>query len=221
MLRKHLKKDKQVLREYFRLSIYLIVISYCSVASANSYVDFFRALQIDHVETVKDLLAAGFDPNSRSEKGQPALLLAMREGSFKSAELLLAQPKLEVDATNGANETALMMAALEGHDDWCRRLIDRGAKVNRDGWTPLHYAAVGPKTQAVVLLLDRGAAIDARAPNGNTPLMMAAMYGPEDTVKLLLARGADSRLRNSRGLTAADLAHFSGREFLVGTLAAK
>lgn len=210
-----------MITKYFKSAIYLIVAVCFSAATAGSYVDFFRALQIDNVDTVRQLLAAGFDPNSRSEKGQPALLLAMREESFKTAALLLAQPGLDVDATNAADETALMIAALKGHADWCRRLIERGAKVNREGWTPLHYAAAGPQTQAVALLLERGAVIDARAPNGNTPLMMAAMYGTEDTVKLLLAHGADPRLRNARGLTAVDLAHATGREFLVATLAAK
>lgn len=210
-----------MITKYFKSAIYLIVAVCFSAATAGSYVDFFRALQIDNVDTVRQLLAAGFDPNSRSEKGQPALLLAMREESFKTAALLLAQPRLDVDATNAADETALMIAALKGHADWCRRLIERGAKVNREGWTPLHYAAAGPQTQAVALLLERGAVIDARAPNGNTPLMMAAMYGTEDTVKLLLAHGADPRLRNARGLTAVDLAHATGREFLVATLAAK
>ncbi len=209
------------MRRYLKFAAYLIVAVWVSSARADAYVDFFRALQIDNVQTVSELLAAGFDPNSRSEKGQPALLVAMREESFKSAELLLKQPTLDVDATNQANENALMMAALKGHTGWCRRLIERGAKVNRAGWTPLHYAAVGPQTQAVALLLDRGAVVDARAPNGNTPLMMAAMYGPEDTVKLLLARGADPKLRNQRGLTAAELAHYSGREFLVEALTVK
>ncbi len=209
------------MRKYFKFILYLVATMYVSSANADAGVDFFRALQIDNVDTVRELLAAGLDPNSRSEKGQPALLVAVRAKSFKSAELLLRQPKIEIDATNAANETALMMAALEGQADWCRRLIDRGAQINREGWGPLHYAAVGPSTPAVALLIDRGAIIDARAPNGNTPLMMAAMYGPEGTVKLLLARGADPRLRNDRGFTAAELARFNGREYLVGVLSAK
>ncbi len=58
----------------------------------------------------------------------------------------------------------------------------------------LHYAATGPSTELLALLLDRGADINALAPNRNTPLMMAARYGPEDSVKLLVQRGADKKL---------------------------
>ena len=37
------------------------------------------------------------------------------------------------------------------------------------------------------VLLEQGAPVNARAPNGNTPLMMAARHGHEDSVALLLA----------------------------------
>lgn len=206
------------MRKCFRIFLYLVVALESSVAMADAYVDFFRALQIDNVSVVGGWLMRGFDPNSRDEKGQPALLLAMREASFKSAELLLTQAQLEVDAANGARETPLMMAALKGHADWCRRLVERGAKVNRDGWTPLHYAASGPSSDAVALLLDRGARVDARAPNGNTPLMMAALYGKEESVALLLERGADPTLRNGSQRTAPELARAAGRDFLLPLL---
>lgn len=204
--------------KWFKNVIYLIAALELSSANAQGDVEFFRALQLDNSNAVAGLLLSGFDPNARDEKGQPALLLAMREEAFKSAELLLTQRHLEIDATNPAKETALMMAALKGHTDWCRRLIDRGAQVNREGWSALHYAATGPQPQASALLLERGAAIDARAPNGNTPLMMAALYGKEETVRLLLARGADRQLRNRQDRTAAELARGVGRDFLAPLL---
>jgi hypothetical protein len=68
------------------------------------------------------------------------------------------------------------------------------------------------------LLLDRGAPIDAKSPNGSTPLMMAARYGAEASVDLLLARGADAKRRNDLNLDAADFARQGGRDFLVERL---
>lgn len=206
------------MRSYFRIAFHVLVLLVASSARADAYVDFFRALQIDNSSAVAEWLMRGFDPNARDEKGQPALLLAMREGSFKSAELLLTQAQLDVDAANASKETALMMAALKGHTPWCRRLIDRGARVSRDGWSPLHYAATGPQPEIVALLLERGASVDARAPNGNTPLMMAALYGKEESVGLLLQRGADPTLRNAQQRSAVDLARATGRDFLVPAL---
>ena len=112
-----------------------------------------------------ELLAKGFDPNTLNEKGQVALYIAMREDAPKVAAVLLASPKLNVDATNAAGETPLMMAALQGRLEWARKLIERGAKVQKAGWSPVHYAATGPNTELLAMLLDRGANIDARAPD--------------------------------------------------------
>ena len=160
-----------------------------SSAQADALVDFFRAVHLDDVRTVQRLLDEGLDPNSLNDKGQPGLFVAMRDDAPKVAAALLAHPKIKVDLANASNETPLMMAALRGHAALAEQLIGRGAAVNRAGWTPLHYAATGPQTAMVALLLQRGADIEALSPNRSTPLMMAARYGPESSVELLLARG--------------------------------
>ena len=207
------------MRIYFKFAIYLLVFAE-SLAYANPSVDFFRAVHVDNDRTVKDLLASGFDPNTANEKGQVGLYLALREASFKVAAALLAHPATRIDATTEADETPLMMAAMRGNLDWTQRLLDRGAAINRMGWTPLHYAASGPEVAVVKLLLDRGAVIDAPSPNSTTALMMAARYGPHDSVELLLQRGANPKLRNQRQMTPADFASSVGREPLARLLEA-
>jgi ankyrin repeat protein len=202
----------------FKIIVYLFVLTFVSGARAGSYEDFFRAVNRDDARTVATLLQRGFDPNSPDEKGQVGLYLALREGSLKVAEVLLQHPQLKVDATNAADETPLMMAALRGNLEWTQRLLDRGARLNRPGWTPLHYAASGPEVKLLTLLLDRGAAIEATSPNQTTPLMMAARYGPHDAAELLLSRGANARARNDQGLSAADFARAVGRDALAGKL---
>lgn len=189
-------------------------------ARAGAYEDFFKAVTFDDAATIEQLLRRGFDPNSVDEAGQGALFLAMREGSFKVAAALLKAPGLKVDQANDAGETPLMMAALRGHEDWLPQLVAQGAGIDREGWTPLHYAATGPQPAAVAWLLERGARADARSPNGTTPLMMAARYGSEESVDILLRRGADPKLRNQLNLTAADFARVAGRESLAQRLAA-
>jgi ankyrin repeat protein len=203
-----------------RFLIYLLIAIGFSVANAGSYEDFFRAVNVDNANGVTDLLARGFDPNSPSEQGQTALYLALRDGSPKVVATLLADPRTAVDTANASGETPVMMAALRGHADWTERLLERGAQLNRSGWTALHYAATGPGTAVVALLLGRGAALEAPSPNGTTPLMMAARYGPEETVDLLRARGASLTARNLQGLNAADFARLGGREKLASRLAA-
>jgi uncharacterized protein len=191
-----------------------------SSAHAGAYEDFFLAVENDRPQIVQDLLARGFDPNARDDKGQVALYRALRAGSLKVAAQLLAHPQLQPDARNTADESPLMMAALRGQIDIARTLIERGAPVHHAGWTPLHYAASGPEPRMVDLLLANGAQSDARSPNGSTPLMMAARYGTEDAVKLLLAKGAQPGLKNDLGLSAADFARQVGRDRLAEQLAA-
>jgi uncharacterized protein len=204
--------------KYFKYIVYLIVAMAFSVCNAGAYEDFFLAVKRDDGDTVRALLQRGFDPNSRDPDGQTALHLALRDQSPRTAAALWASPGLDVNAANASGETPLMMAALRGDIEWARRLVERGAKVQKDGWSPLHYAATGPEPKVVTLLLDRGAAIDSRSPNRTTPLMMAARYGAEASVDALLARGADKRLRNDLDLDAYAFAKSSGRAFLLERL---
>lgn len=203
---------------YFRYPLYLIVILCFSSAAAGSYEDFFRAIEVDDARALTALLGRGFDPNARDEMGQVGLFLALRGGSVGATDVLIRHPQLHPDALNQAGETALMMAALRGNLSAAMRLLGRGSKVHQDGWSPIHYAATGPEARIVELLLNRGAPVDARSPNGTTPLMMAARNGTEAGVRLLLGHGADRRLRNDQGLAAADFARMDGRDHLAAEL---
>jgi ankyrin repeat protein len=210
-----------MLTQRLKTSFYLVLAVAFSTAMAGSYEDFFQAMSRDDAGAVKALVQRGVDPNSRDPDGQPALFLAMRTGAFRAADALLSEPGLDLNAVNSADETALMMAALKGQTDWVRRLLERGAQVNKPGWSPLHYAATGPEPAVVQLLLERGAQVDAVSPNKSTPLMMAARYGDAASVDLLLAKGADPKARNDRGLNAADFARLAKRDALAARLDAK
>jgi ankyrin repeat protein len=202
----------------FKYAVYLFVAIAFSSARADSYGDFFGAVGRDDGRTVSQLLARGFDPNSRDPKGQTALHLSLRDKSPQVAEALWSSPALDVNVPNAHGETPLMMAALRGELEWARRLLERGAKVHQEGWSPIHYAATGPEPKLVGLLLDRGAPVDAASPNRSTPLMMAARYGVEASVDVLLARGADAKRRNDLELDAAAFARQAGRDSLVERL---
>ena len=209
-------------KSFLKYLTYLILVIGFSGARAGAYEDYFKAVSVNDAGVVQGLLARGFDPNSRDEKGQTALYLALREASFKVAEVLLAHPDLRQDLPNSVGESALMMAALKGHVGWVKRLLDRNARMEGLeplAWTALHYAASGPEPQTVQLLLAQGAKANARSPNGSTPLMMAARYGAEPSVDLLLQQGADAKVKNDAALTAADFARLAGREALARRLA--
>jgi uncharacterized protein len=203
---------------YFRFAFYLFVITGFSPAVSGSFEDFFHAIKSDDSAVVGQLLQRGFDPNAHDESGQSALTLAANEGSMRVIETLLQHPQIDVNAPNHAGETPLMLAALRGRINVVQRLLARGAAIEQAGWGPLHYAATGPDPQIVRLLIDKGAKIEARSPNGTTPLMMAARYGSEQSVTLLLSSNADLRARNELGLTAADFARAASRDALAKRL---
>jgi ankyrin repeat protein len=166
-----------------------------------------RAIKQDNASAIQSLLAQGLDPNTQDERGQPGIVMALHEGSFQAAKALADSPKLKVDQTNAAGETALMMAAFTGQLDIAKKLIAKGAAIDRQpGWTPLHYAATKGQLDMIRYLLAQSADIDAGSPNGSTPLMMAAGYGSPEAVKLLLESGADIGKRNQLGLSALDFA---------------
>jgi len=196
------------------LSLLLALPALARAASPEQVRDFFRAVQLDDAATVRTLLAAGIDPNALNPVGgEPALVLAVREGAMRVLQALLASPGTRVDTPAINGNTALMMAAFKGNRAAVEALLAKGAAVNRPGWTPLHYAAAAGDNGIVELLLGRGAAVDAVSPpvSGSlTPLMMAAREGHADTAKLLVAHGADPARKNSEGLTAAQLAARAG-----------
>ena len=194
------------MRFNFKIFIYLYVFIGISVSKAGSFDDFFKAIVFDQVTVVANLIYRGMDPNTPTEKGEPALVFAVRSGAPQTVAYLLKQPGIQVDATNTADETALMLAANANDIALANLLIEAGASVNRPNWTPLHYAASKGHLAMMHLLIDNDAYIDAESPNGTTPLMMAAYYASPSAVKLMLEEGADPTLKNQDGMTALDLA---------------
>jgi ankyrin repeat protein len=191
-----------------------------AAAQAGAYDDFFRAVNVDNASGARAVLERGLDPNVRSEQGQHALYLAIRDESPRILALLWTWPGVDVNARNAAGETPLMMAALKGNLPVMEKLLSLGVPAHHDGWSPLHYAATGKSTEAVALLLDRGAPVDALSPNLSTPLMMAARYGTEASVELLVRRGADLAHGNDRGQTATDFAQMADRDWMLRKLRA-
>ena len=188
-------------------SLVLIVFSlFSNWSKAGSYEDYFKAIPLDDVRTVTQLLQRGFDPNTIGPKGLHGLFLAVQSDALKTATVLIHWPKTQIEWRSEKDESALMLASIKGQVDLVHQLIAKDADVNKPGWTPLHYAASGAKPQIMRILLEHSAYIDAESPNGSTPLMMAAMYGNAECVKILLDAGADPSLKNQLGLTASDFA---------------
>ena len=73
---------------------------------------------------------------------------------------------------------------------------------DKDGWTPLFYAAWYGTDEIVNMLIKAGADVNVQDKIGCTPLDYAARYGTPEMVRDLLEKGADINVENKHGWTA-------------------
>jgi ankyrin repeat protein len=132
--------------------------------------------------------------------------------------LLLKHPDVQLDARSRNGDTALMIAAFNGDTKAALELIDKGAEINRPGWTALHYACAVGNLAVIRKLIENSAYIDAESPNKTTPLMMAARGGHLSSVQFLIDEGADVTAKNELGLNAIDFAKSQNHIAIISLL---
>jgi ankyrin repeat protein len=200
--------------------IAILSFSTSMMAQTESQVNsFVKAAKFDDVSEVKSLLSSGVNPNTVDTKGDPMLVIAIRDKSTKVTELLLKDKKTDVDLSNNFGETPLMLASIEGDLPVVKALvIQREARIDHIGWTPLHYACAKGQLSVAQFLIANGANPNSRSPNGSTPLMMAAQAGNEELIKFLLDNGADIRIRNGHGLSVIEIAEIYQKPWIAEAL---
>ncbi len=94
-------------------------------------------------------------------------------------------------------------AAKKGDVAEIERLLASGADLNEadEIASPLHWAAMNGHVDAVALLTERGADIEAQSNMLGTPLHAASGFGRVATLQRLLAEGADIEGRNREDFT--------------------
>lgn len=134
-----------------------------------------------------------------------------------------ALPILDVLAAGGADlnvrlkgQTLLHLAAAEGDIEVATWLLDHGADVNavsdcadnceERGYTPLHSGLEFRDDEMTVLLLARGARLEAAGADGRTALHKAALRGKLSGAFVLARHGADLTRADAAGKTPFDLA---------------
>ena len=131
------------------------------------------------------------------------------------------------DSAQDLQEQGMELLQLAEHGDVSAldALLKRDTDTNyRDSchWTPLMKAALNGHKDAVLHLLDAGAAVDAADKGGYTGLMLAASNNHVEIVKLLIDRGAmiDAK-ENTQGFTALIWAAQRGHREAVELLLAR
>lgn len=135
--------------------------------------------------------------------GQNALHRAVIRGANSALEALLLYPDIDIEATDAAGRTPLILAAEVGREKIVKILLDRGAQLEaraRYGGTALYFAN---SVDCVRTLIKRGA--DYRLKNflGRNILHTSANNGRASTLRYLLSvvDGLDPNNRGHRGET--------------------
>jgi ankyrin repeat protein len=186
----------------------------CNALSATGSTALMAASKNGRIEVVNKLLDQKVNVDVQGKQGVTALMLAAENNQVEIVKLLLkknADPNVE-DQTGW---TALMKAVYQGNTA-CVKALAAGSRqeVNRS----LLVAALTGHQEIAKMLLDNGAEVDSRADDGRTPLMLAAGKGDNDLVSFLLKAGADPTLTDKSGATASSLAMTKGYKELADRL---
>ncbi|KAF2859506.1 hypothetical protein K470DRAFT_219024 [Piedraia hortae CBS 480.64] len=141
-----------------------------------------------------------------------------RKGSEADAdeaqeEALVDDTQMSRDQKAKALQDLLFMAVCNGDVARVRRLVRGRASplidvdgVDAEGTPPLVYASCFGRRDAVLALLDAGAAVDGQDRNQWTALMWAMTNSHKEIAKTLLDHGASTDIKSSSGRTALDFA---------------
>jgi ankyrin repeat protein len=184
-----------------------------NVKSAFDDTALYEACVNGNAAMVEALLAAGADANASRGEGETALMTASRTGNTETVKLLLAHGADPKAQESWRHETALMWAAAENHADVVRVLIGAGADVNAKsivwdwpklklrsgdlgvalpdgGLSTLMYAARQGALEPSRLLVEAGADLNYKEPQGYTALLIAILNGQYELASMLLDKGA-------------------------------
>lgn len=149
----------------------------------------------------------------------------VRKGELEKIETLLTNDPSLLNVRGDSSRTPLLEAILARQLAVCKFLLEKGADVNlanKEGFSPLHFAAFTGEIELAKLLIAKGALLSANANvTEATPLDLAVNAGRREMVDLLVARGAPLNQKDKKGNTPLLKAVLAGQAEIAGLLIAR
>ncbi|KAH8401702.1 hypothetical protein KR009_007405, partial [Drosophila setifemur] len=174
------------------------------------YLDYFESLSVPLLE---------YCVNLSDNNGNTAMHYAVSHANFDVVSILLDSKVCDVNMTNNAGYTCVMLVSLAklkqpAHRTVVERLFkmaDVNMRAKKHCQTALMLAVSHGNADMVNMLLDAGADINIQDEDGSTALMCAAEHGRVDVIKHLLSHpDCDSLVNDVDGSTAFKIAWQAG-----------
>ena len=185
---------------------------------------------IDWWIAAKKILERAADDGEKFSGGKTPLMIASRSNDICIYLISLVESKVDVNAEDAEDRTALFYAAAAGHVEAVKILLLAGADASmqdRSGKTAKEYAE-DKNHQAVTLLIGSWLAGKTVEPSphddsksifgGKTPLMIASKNNDISGIKKLLESKVDVNATDEAGRTALFYAAAAGHEQAVNEL---
>lgn len=151
-----------------------------------------------HNKIAKLLMAYGASTDIKGPNGNTLLHVALSEGEYEIANLLIEEQVIDINAIRRDGITALIQASHKGQLNVVKNLIEHGATINLlSPYTALCYAASEGHLEIVNYLLDKGAIANLAKAGEFFPIFMAAQNGYKEVLFALLKAGVDVNEDNS------------------------
>ncbi|PSN51182.1 hypothetical protein C0J52_06044 [Blattella germanica] len=180
----------------------------------------FDALKKKKQEIAIKLLKHGANPNAKDKYGNTPIHYAVGKQLMKVVECIL-ELKCDIDCTNNAGETPLIIAIMRRNEEMAIKLLNLGANPNaktKYGYSVMHFAVEDNLVNTVDLLLSLKCNFDGFNEKGETPLLKAIKCGNEEMSIKLLKQGANPNAKDNDGNSVMDLASEKNLVMIVDLL---
>ncbi|XP_031630947.1 KN motif and ankyrin repeat domain-containing protein 4 isoform X2 [Contarinia nasturtii] len=198
--------NKIVQKEWFRISS----TETAQPFEVEDYLDCFEEFSPNLLKYMVNLTDAN---------GNTCMHYAVSHGNFDVVSILLDSKVCDINKTNNAGYTCVMLVSLAKldaaeHQTVVQRLFqmsDVNVRAKKHSQTALMLATSHGNYQIVRMLLEAGADINIQDEDGSTALMCAAEHGRMDIIKIILAQpDCDSTIQDLDGSTALKISLEAG-----------